>query len=72
MTERLDPDALRELFLFERLDDGQLVWLAERGQVTSYEAGATIYRTLERMRPAPREPERPFASIANPQTTGRA
>src|SRR5215210_2462852 len=30
---------------------------------------STIYRTLERMRPAPPEPERPFARLANPQTT---
>jgi signal transduction histidine kinase len=47
VTERLDPDALRELFLFEKLDEHQLAWLAERGQVISYEAGATIYRTGE-------------------------
>lgn len=33
---------------------------------------STIYRTLERMRPARPEPERPFARLANPQTTGRA
>jgi DNA invertase Pin-like site-specific DNA recombinase len=33
---------------------------------------STIYRTLERLRPAPPEPERPFARLANPQTTGRA
>ena len=33
---------------------------------------STIYRTLERMRPRPPEPERPFAHLANPQTTGRA
>ena len=31
---------------------------------------STIYRTLERLRPAPPEPERPFARLANPQTTG--
>src|SRR5215217_4800421 len=31
---------------------------------------STIYRTLERMRPRPPEPERPFAHLANPQTTG--
>jgi DNA invertase Pin-like site-specific DNA recombinase len=29
---------------------------------------STIYRTLER--PAPPQPERPFAHLANPQTTG--
>ena len=33
---------------------------------------STIYRTLERMRPAPPESERPFARLANPQTMGRA
>ena len=33
---------------------------------------STICRTLERMRPAPPEPERPFTRLANPQTTGRA
>jgi signal transduction histidine kinase len=47
VTERLDPAALRELFLFEKLDDGQLAWLAERGQVRSYEAGTTVYRAGE-------------------------
>ena len=47
MTERLDPAALAELFLFEKLGDEQLAWLAERGQVRSYEAGATVYRVGE-------------------------
>ena len=47
MTERLDPAALAELFLFEKLSDEQLAWLAERGQVRSYEAGATVYRVGE-------------------------
>ena len=47
MTERLDPSALRELFLFERLSDDQLAWLAERGEVTAYETGTTIYRVGE-------------------------
>jgi signal transduction histidine kinase len=47
MTGRLGPDALRELFLFEKLDDDQLAWLAERGQVADYQAGATIYRAGE-------------------------
>ena len=27
----------------------------------------TVYRTIERMRPMPPEPERPFAHLANPQ-----
>jgi signal transduction histidine kinase len=47
VTDRLGPDALRELFLFEKLDDGQLAWLAERGEVASYQAGATVYRAGE-------------------------
>jgi signal transduction histidine kinase len=47
VTERLDPGALRELFLFERLSDRQLAWLAERGEVADYEAGTTIYRVGE-------------------------
>jgi signal transduction histidine kinase len=47
MTERLGPDDLRELFLFEKLDEQQLAWLAERGEVASYEAGTTIYRAGE-------------------------
>jgi signal transduction histidine kinase len=47
VTERLGPDELRELFLFERLDDGQLAWLAERGEIMGYEAGTTVYRAGE-------------------------
>jgi signal transduction histidine kinase len=47
VTGRLGPDELRELFLFEHLDDGQLAWLAERGEITSYEAGTTVYRAGE-------------------------
>ena len=47
MTERLDPAALRGLFLFEKLSDDQLAWLAERGEVAAYEAGATVYRVGE-------------------------
>ena len=41
--ERLTPDELRTLFLFEALDDEQLAWLAERGRVVEYPAGATIH-----------------------------
>jgi signal transduction histidine kinase len=43
VTERLGAHALRELFLFEKLSDQQLAWLAERGEVRSYPAGATVY-----------------------------
>jgi signal transduction histidine kinase len=41
--ERLTPDQVRTLFLFEQLDDDQLAWLAERGRVVRYPAGATIH-----------------------------
>jgi signal transduction histidine kinase len=47
VTSRLGPDALRELFLFEKLTDGQLAWLAERGEVRSYPAGVTVYAAGE-------------------------
>ncbi|HEY8546781.1 MAG TPA: cyclic nucleotide-binding domain-containing protein, partial [Acidimicrobiales bacterium] len=42
-TERLTPDELRTLFLFAELDDDQLVWLAERGRVVEYPAGAVVH-----------------------------
>jgi signal transduction histidine kinase len=41
--ERLTPKELRTLFLFEQLDDDQLAWLADRGRVVAYPAGATIH-----------------------------
>ena len=47
MTGRLGPDDLRQLFLFEKLTDEQLAWLAERGEVAAYEAGTTVYRVGE-------------------------
>jgi len=47
VTERLGAEALRELFLFEKLSDGQLAWLAERGEVSSYPAGTTVYTAGE-------------------------
>ncbi|HEY4729111.1 MAG TPA: cyclic nucleotide-binding domain-containing protein, partial [Actinomycetes bacterium] len=47
MTRRLGPDELRELFLFEKLDDDQLAWLAERGEVADYQAGAVVHRAGE-------------------------
>ena len=47
MTERLGPAELRELFLFEKLTDQQLAWLAERGEVRSYPAGVTVYAAGE-------------------------
>ena len=47
MTGRLGPGELRELFLFEKLDEDQLDWLAERGELADYQAGETIYRAGE-------------------------
>ena len=47
MTERLGADELRELFLFEKLRDEQLGWLAERGRVSSYPAGTIVYSAGE-------------------------
>jgi signal transduction histidine kinase len=42
-VERLPVPKLRELFLFEALDDAQLAWLAERGRVERREAGSLVY-----------------------------
>jgi signal transduction histidine kinase len=39
MTERLTPNDLRTLFLFEALDDEQLDWLAEYGRVERHPSG---------------------------------
>jgi signal transduction histidine kinase len=47
VTERLGADVLRELFLFEKLSDDQLAWLAERGEVRGYPAGTTVYAAGE-------------------------
>jgi signal transduction histidine kinase len=47
VTERLGADALRKLFLFEKLSDEQLAWLVERGEVRSYPPGATVYTAGE-------------------------
>jgi signal transduction histidine kinase len=47
VSERLAPEELRGLFLFEKLTDEQLAWLAERGEVAGYEAGSTVYRVGE-------------------------
>jgi len=41
-TERLPPQALRNLFLFEKLSDEQLQWLAEHGWVIEAPSGATV------------------------------
>jgi signal transduction histidine kinase len=40
----LDAAELRTLFLFESLDDEQLAFLSERGEVRLFDGGATVYR----------------------------
>ncbi|MCV2487800.1 ATP-binding protein [Geodermatophilus sp. YIM 151500] len=44
---RLGPAELRELFLFEDLDDDQLAWVAEHGDVVGCPAGTALYREGE-------------------------
>ncbi|HZC98777.1 MAG TPA: ATP-binding protein [Actinomycetes bacterium] len=41
-TQRLPAQALRNLFLFEKLSDEQLQWLAEHGWVIQAPSGATV------------------------------
>ncbi|MGH3375165.1 MAG: ATP-binding protein [Actinoallomurus sp.] len=40
----LSRDDLRSLFLFEKLTDDQLDWVAENGEIERYAAGATVLR----------------------------
>jgi signal transduction histidine kinase len=40
---RISPDELRTLFLFEKLDEEKLGWLAERGRVESRAGGTAVY-----------------------------
>ena len=42
-SQRLTPDELRTLFLFEKLTDEQLEWLAARGEVRTYHGGVPVY-----------------------------
>jgi signal transduction histidine kinase len=44
---RLSTEELRTLFLFEDLTDEQLQWIADRGEVRTYDAGMTVYREAE-------------------------
>ncbi|WP_088318999.1 ATP-binding protein [Kineosporia sp. R_H_3] len=41
--ERVGPDVLRTLFLFESLDDDKLAWLAAHGRVERRAAGEAVY-----------------------------
>jgi signal transduction histidine kinase len=40
--QRLTPDELRDLFLFENLDGDQLAWVAENGDVVDRPAGSEV------------------------------
>src|SRR5215212_3631596 len=40
---RLSHDELRELFLFEHLDEEQLAWVADNGDVVEFPAGADVF-----------------------------
>ncbi|MGQ4513346.1 ATP-binding protein [Streptomyces sp. DW26H14] len=43
----MEPEDLRGLFLFEKLDEGQLRWLSERGRLEERAAGGDVYREGE-------------------------
>ncbi|GAB6899560.1 ATP-binding protein [Kineosporia succinea] len=45
--ERLTPAELSRFFLFEKLNDDQLRWMSENGEVVRYPAGATVYSADE-------------------------
>jgi signal transduction histidine kinase len=41
--DRTSPDELRTLFLFEKLDDDKIGWLAERGRVERRRGGTAVF-----------------------------
>jgi signal transduction histidine kinase len=43
MSDTLTAEELRTLFLFERLDDAKLAFLAENGRVERWESGSAVY-----------------------------
>ena len=47
MTTAMQPSELRTLFLFERLTDDQIGWVAENGTVEDFAAGAAVVREGE-------------------------
>ena len=63
---KLKPNQAKHLLELHDLGTDTQAELAELSGI----GRSTIYRTLERMRPKPPEPERPFSRLANPQTTG--
>ncbi|WP_328890887.1 ATP-binding protein [Streptomyces sp. NBC_00316] len=42
-STHLSPEQLRTLFLFDKLSDEQLDWLAERGRTEQWAAGSVVY-----------------------------
>jgi signal transduction histidine kinase len=44
---QISIDELRSLFLFEKLSDEQLAWIAQRAEVRAYDEGATVFRQGE-------------------------
>jgi signal transduction histidine kinase len=40
---RLTPADIKQLFLFEHLDDDKLTWIAERGWAVTHQAGHAVY-----------------------------
>lgn len=40
----VDIDEVRTLFLFERLDEEQLAWVARRAETRAFDAGGVVYR----------------------------
>ena len=45
--ERLTPAELSRFFLFEKLNEDQLRWMSEHGEVVRYPAGATVFHSGE-------------------------
>ncbi len=43
VPDRISPDELRTLFLFEKLDDDKIDWLVDRGRVEWRRAGTPVY-----------------------------
>jgi DNA invertase Pin-like site-specific DNA recombinase len=65
---KLKPNQARHLVELHDLGTDSTAELAELFGV----GRSTIYRTLERLRPTGREPERPFAHLTNEHPTDRA
>jgi DNA invertase Pin-like site-specific DNA recombinase len=65
---KLKPNQAKHLF---ELHDLGTYTQAELAELFGVGRSTTIYRTLQRVRPAPLERERPFAHLGNQTPTGR-